>query len=218
MPAEDGADVWVFAYGSLMWRPGFEPVESRTALLRGYHRSLCIYSTRYRGTPDRPGLVLGLDRGGACRGIAFRIAAAETRQVLAYLDEREMGQDDTVYLRRILKVQLDDGRKVAAVTYVADRNGVRYTGRLGFENMAALVRAGRGMMGSAHDYLSQTLERMAELGLHGGPLRHVLEAASVGHDPVPAADLVLGTATRPDQTTPDSATNLPSGAGSGNHV
>ncbi|MEN2978660.1 gamma-glutamylcyclotransferase [Tistrella bauzanensis] len=213
MPADDGADVWVFGYGSLMWRPGFEPVESRTALLRGYHRSLCIYSTRYRGTPDRPGLVLGLDRGGACRGIAFRIAAAQTRQVLAYLDEREMGQDDTVYLRRLLNIRLDDGRQVTAVTYVADRNGARYTGRLGFENMATLVRAGSGMMGTAHDYLSQTLERMAALGLHGGPLRHVLEAASVGRDPAPAADMVDGTTTHPE-----SATDLPSGAGSGNHV
>lgn len=204
MMSMDGGDVWVFGYGSLMWRPGFEPAETQAALLYGYHRALCIYSTRYRGTPERPGLVMGLDRGGACRGIAFRIRADETRTVLAYLDDREMGQDDRVYLRRILPIRLDDGRRVPAVTYVADRNGARYTGRLGLEHMAELVRAGTGMMGTARDYLSQTLERMAEMGVHGGPLRDVLDAVARGIE-VPTAEYT-------------SATNLPSGPASGKHV
>ena len=74
-PPARGKDLWVFAYGSLTWDPGFPFEEARPALLRGYHRAFCLYSTHYRGTPERPGLVLGLDRGGACRGIAYRIAA-----------------------------------------------------------------------------------------------------------------------------------------------
>src|SRR5215218_3255850 len=83
-------DLWVFAYGSLMWNPEFEYVRSAPAMLRGYHRSFCVYSTRYRGTPEQPGLVLGLDRGGSCRGIAYQIAAAKVERMLHDLWEREM--------------------------------------------------------------------------------------------------------------------------------
>ena len=76
-----GCDVWVFAYGSLMWDPGFAHVEAQPALLRGYHRRFCVYSHRYRGTPERPGLVLGLDRGGACKGIAYRVPRTKCRRL-----------------------------------------------------------------------------------------------------------------------------------------
>ena len=85
-----GEDFWVFGYGSLMWHPGFPHVEVRLAVLHGYHRRFCVYSHRYRGTPERPGLVLGLDRGGSCRGLAFRVPAAESAEVIDYLYEREM--------------------------------------------------------------------------------------------------------------------------------
>lgn len=83
------ADLWVFGYGSLLWRPGFAFTEKAPARVTGLHRSLCIYSFVHRGTPERPGLVLGLDRGGACRGIAFRVASAEREAVVHYLRERE---------------------------------------------------------------------------------------------------------------------------------
>ena len=87
-PPADGKDLWVFAYGSLIWDPGFPFEEARPALLRGYHRAFCLYSTRYRGTPERPGLVLGLDRGGACRGVAFRVPGRHAAEVLRYLDDQ----------------------------------------------------------------------------------------------------------------------------------
>ena len=87
---KDSGDIWVFGYGSLMWRPDFPHVETRPARLRGYHRALCVLSTRYRGTKARPGLVLGLDRGGSCVGRAFRVAARDADRVLAILHEREM--------------------------------------------------------------------------------------------------------------------------------
>ena len=79
-------DIWVFAYGSLLWNPGFSYVDSNAALLRGYHRSLCIYSHRYRGTPNLPGLVVGLDNGGSCRGVAYKVPAASASQVLRSID------------------------------------------------------------------------------------------------------------------------------------
>ncbi len=99
---KQSGEVWVFAYGSLMWDPGFAYLEAAPALLRGYHRAFCIYSFVYRGTEARPGLVLGLDRGGACKGMAFRIAAAEGAGVLDYLDAREKVTD--VYVRRAVPI------------------------------------------------------------------------------------------------------------------
>ena len=113
-----GRGFWVFGYGSLMWRPGFDYLEARPALLRGYHRAFCIKSTHYRGTVDKPGLVLGLDRGGACRGRVFRIAANKAQGVARYLHEREMITG--VYDPRWRDIETPRG-SVKAVAYVADR-------------------------------------------------------------------------------------------------
>ena len=92
--------MFVFAYGSLIWRPGFAHLGARPALLRGYHRRFCIWSRHYRGTPERPGLVLGLDRGGACQGVVFEVAAEAAAAVLEYLDARENLLGEQVYHRR----------------------------------------------------------------------------------------------------------------------
>ena len=112
-------EMWVFGYGSLMWRPGFAYAFRCKAALRGWRRSLCIYSHVYRGTPEKPGLVLGLDRGGACAGVAFRVEASLREPTLRYLRDRE--QATSVYLERTVPVTLESGERVNALTYVADR-------------------------------------------------------------------------------------------------
>jgi cation transport protein ChaC len=112
-------ELWVFGYGSLIWRPGFPFLERRPARLIGVHRSLCVYSWVHRGTPDHPGLVLGLDRGGTCRGLAFRVAASERDEVIAYLRARE--QVTAVYLERVREVRFTDGSAAQALTYVVDQ-------------------------------------------------------------------------------------------------
>ena len=121
-------DLWVFGYGSLMWRPGFVYTLRSKAMLRGWRRSLCIYSHVYRGTRQEPGLVLGLDRGGACPGVAFRVAAALSEPTIRYLRERE--QATSVYLERMVPVTLESGERVNALAYVADRLHDQYAGRL----------------------------------------------------------------------------------------
>ncbi len=165
-------EVWVFAYGSLMWDPGFAYLEAAPALLRGYHRAFCIYSFVYRGTEARPGLVLGLDRGGACKGMAFRIAAAEGAGVLDYLDAREKVTD--VYVRRTVPITVG-GSKVTAHTYVADRGHRQYAGKQTLKAAAALIAQGTGVGGSNRDYLESTVNHLDELGITDGPL-HQLHA------------------------------------------
>src|ERR1700742_69877 len=123
-------DLWVFGYGSLMWRPGFEFIEQVPARLIGEHRALCVYSFVHRGTTEKPGLVLGLGRGGACRGIAFRVAAKHRAGTVNYLRERE--QVTSVYREVMRSVWLEDDarQRVSAVAYVVDRGHVQYAGRL----------------------------------------------------------------------------------------
>ena len=167
-------DLWVFGYGSLMWRPGFPHLERRRAQLHGYHRSLCVYSPVHRGTPEKPGLVLGLDRGGRCQGVAFRVAPGETAATLHYLRERE--QVTAVYRERHLPVQLDDGRTVTALAYVVDRNHPQYAGRLPETELLRLVRQGEGMSGLNPDYVRSTYEHLVAIGVEDPVLQRLTEA------------------------------------------
>jgi cation transport protein ChaC len=165
-----GRGFWVFGYGSLMWRPGFDFIEAWPALLRGYHRAFCIRSTHYRGTPEKPGLVLGLDRGGACRGRVFRIAADKAQQVARYLHERELITG--VYEPRRCNVETPRGR-VMAVAYVADRGHREYVGKPSERRIVRMIRQGHGVSGSNRDYLAQTVRHLDELGIVEGALHRL---------------------------------------------
>ncbi|WP_094540947.1 gamma-glutamylcyclotransferase [Brucella grignonensis] len=164
-------DFWVFGYGSLMWRPGFAHVETMRARLHGYRRSLCIYSHVHRGTPDQPGLVLGLDAGGSCLGIAFRVPGEMTNEVMIYLREREMSNH--VYHEKWLRLRLADGRDVQAVTYVADRRHIQYAGSLKAEDAAAIVATAQGDSGANVDYVSNTLAHLRNMRVRDHALEHV---------------------------------------------
>ncbi|SFK54107.1 gamma-glutamylcyclotransferase [Methylocapsa palsarum] len=157
------ADLWVFGYGSLIWRPGFAFVERHRAVVRGYHRSLCVYSHVHRGTRDRPGLVLGLDRGGSCLGIAFRIELGDAAATLSYLRERE--QVTAVYKEAVLRARLTDGRVVPAVCYVADRAHSQYAGRLERSELVRLVAQASGLSGCNPEYIKNTHSHLAELSI-----------------------------------------------------
>jgi cation transport protein ChaC len=156
-------DLWVFGYGSLMWRPGFAYLERHRALLRGWRRRLCIYSHVYRGTPERPGLVLGLDQGGACRGVAFRVEAVHAAATLHYLRERELVT--AIYLERMAPISLDDGRRVSAVTYLADRRHGQYAPPMPRETLLKLVRQGVGRSGPNAEYVLNTRDHLRGLGI-----------------------------------------------------
>lgn len=156
------ADLWIFGYGSLMWRPGFEHVEVRPALLRGWHRAFCVYSRHYRGTPERPGLVLGLDRGGACRGLAFRVAERSAEAVVDYLNERELV--NYAYRPHTLPVLLRDGPAVPAYTFVADRSHRLYAGKLEVQRSAEIIMDAEGRAGLNRDYLINTVRQLEAHG------------------------------------------------------
>ena len=126
---------WIFGYGSLMWRPGFEFESQAHGRIRGFHRSLCVYSLHHRGTEALPGLVLGLDRGGSCVGVAFQIAPSKWEATLAYLRERE--QVSQVYLEVTQTVELLGGQeKVEAVVYIVDRTHSQYAGKLSHADLS----------------------------------------------------------------------------------
>jgi cation transport protein ChaC len=166
-------DLWVFGYGSLMWRPGFSFVERRHAHLYGYHRALCVLSHVHRGTPEHPGLVLGLDRGGRCHGVAFRVAADEAEETIRYLRERE--QVTSVYLERRLPVRFADGTKAQALTYVVDRKHAQYASGLNFEDVVRLVRQGRGISGRNPDYVRSTHEHLLSMGVVDRLMQRITE-------------------------------------------
>ena len=167
------SDLWVFGYGSLMWRPGFEFVEQVPARLIGAHRALCVYSFDHRGTPEKPGLVLGLDRGGACRGIAFRVAPERRTATIAYLRERE--QTTNVYHEVMRSVWLEDStrRRVSALAYVVDRGHVQYAGRLGLQEQLRYVRQGHGRSGDNRVYVLSTVASIEAQGFRDAPLHQL---------------------------------------------
>ncbi len=169
-------DIWIFGYGSLMWRPGFAYREVRNARIFGYHRALCVYSITYRGTPDAPGLVMGLDRGGSCCGRAFLVGADEAQKAVDYLDARELVTG--VYRPKFIKAHLDDGRRVDAYAYIARPEHRQYAGRLSLEKTVSILRTASGREGPSLQYLENTIHKLDEFGIRDGPLHRILDKAS----------------------------------------
>lgn len=174
-PTHATDDLWIFGYGSLMWRPGFSFVEQCPARIIGLHRSLCVYSFVHRGTPERPGLVLGLDRGGACKGIAFRVAAADKDAALAYLQARE--QVTSVYLETFRGVTLlgNPERRIDALTYVVDRGHPQYAGKLSLDERLGIIRSAHGQSGANPDYVLSTVAALEALGCRDAELHALAE-------------------------------------------
>ena len=165
--------VWIFAYGSLMWDPDFPRAEAESALLRGYHRSFCLYSYDYRGTRARPGLTLGLDRGGACWGILLRLPPEALAEAVDRLWEREMTAP-RVYDLRPLPVRTASGtRKAYALTVRRDHPD--YAGRLPLEAAARIIAGAAGRRGACRDYLADTERHLAALGIADAPLQRLVE-------------------------------------------
>lgn len=178
---EQSGDMWVFAYGSLMWNPGFDFAERCEARLVGAHRALCVYSFHHRGTPELPGLVLGLDLGGACRGIAFRVAAADWPQTHAYLTARE--QISGVYHEARRRVRLLDGsgRETAAVAYLVNRGHTQYAKGLTLEDQLRLVRRSHGASGPNTDYVTATVAALDRLGIRDPALEWIANRLDAPH-------------------------------------
>jgi glutathione-specific gamma-glutamylcyclotransferase len=176
-------ELWVFGYGSLMWRPGFDFLERVPARLKGLHRAFCVFSYVHRGTPERPGLVLGLDRGGMCRGIAYRVAAAARAETIAYLRARE--QVTSVYLETMRRIELEDParRQVNALCYIVDRGHVQYAGRLSLAERLHYVRQGHGRSGPNRDYVLEAVRALETLGYRETDL-HLLAARLGEHETV----------------------------------
>ncbi|HEX5210871.1 MAG TPA: gamma-glutamylcyclotransferase [Pseudolabrys sp.] len=181
-PDNGGEELWVFAYGSLMWRPGFDFLERRSARLVGAHRSLCVYSFVHRGTPEKPGLVLGLDRGGNCRGIAYRVAAGKRAATIDYLRARE--QVTMVYREAYRPVWLDDDpqKPVQALCYVVDRGHEQYAGRLMLDRKVHLVRQGHGRSGNNRDYVLAAVKEIEAQGYRDRELHLLAERLKGAHE------------------------------------
>jgi cation transport protein ChaC len=169
--------VWIFAYGSLIWEPDFHYVEAEPALLRGWHRSCCLYSFDYRGTSERPGLVLGLDAGGSCRGIAFRLAPGGLAGSLERLWQREMTVPPVYDLRRLPIAAKRGALKAFAFTVRRDRSD--YAGRLPLDAAARLIAQARGRRGTCRDYLDKTLAHLAAQGIVDAPLGRLAERVAM---------------------------------------
>jgi len=157
-----GGDAWVFGYGSLMWNPAIHHCDSRIATLHGYHRRFALWAPLGRGSPDAPGLVFGLARGGSCKGVALRIAGSDVAEEFAVLWRREMVSDG--YLPRWVRIRIAED-VVPALTFVLNRASPRYAGRLPDDTVVATIRTAAGDLGSNAEYLLSTVEHLDQLGI-----------------------------------------------------
>jgi cation transport protein ChaC len=154
--------VWLFAYGSLIWNPIFKFAEQRIGKIYGWHRSFCLWVPQGRGTPSNRGLVLGLDNGGSCRGIAYRIAAANVSSELPLLWRREMVVG--CYIPHWVKV-FDGVQQLPAITFVINRQHRAYTGKISKETIINSIATASGELGSCADYLMQTVNGLMKVGI-----------------------------------------------------
>ena len=167
-----GGGRWVFGYGSLMWRPGFDFVERQAAILYGRRRAFCIYSVHHRGTPECPGLVLGLAPGGSVRGAAFRVDDAVWPEVYAYLLERE--QPTETYREAKVSVVLADGRRMPTLAFLSDTGHAQWAGALGFEQQARLIAGSSGLSGRNVDYLRDLVQHLRHDGVRDRAMERLL--------------------------------------------
>lgn len=167
--------MWVFGYASLIWNPGFPVAEQSLARLAGWARSFCMHSIHHRGTEAKPGLVLALDavEKAHCDGVAFRVKPGEEADTLAYLREREL--ISSAYLERTLPVRLTSGAYVEAVTYVIDPHHVQYCGGMPIDTQAEIIATAIGGRGPNTEYLYNTAEHLAELGIADDDLTQLAE-------------------------------------------
>lgn len=166
-------DLWVFAYGSLMWRPDFPFLDVHPARLNGWHRRFCIASRIHRGTHARPGLVLGLDRGGTTDGLAYRVSAEHAVAVRTYLRARE--QVSGIYREAHLKIVLSAGERAEhhALVYLSEPAHPGFTPRAPVHRQAQIIAGARGRSGSNVDYLVNTLAELKRLGIRERELERV---------------------------------------------
>jgi cation transport protein ChaC len=176
--------LWLFGYGSLIWKPEIDHAEERVAIARGWHRSFCMNMTRWRGTKLSPGLMMALDRGGQCKGVAFRLTDDNRRQQLGKLFRREMTLKPTSYKPRILKLA-SDGGPMKALAFVINRNGLTYAGPLDESHVVERLATSCGHWGSGADYLYNTVKNLEERGIHD---RHLWRLQHLVAERIAASD------------------------------
>lgn len=167
------SDFWVFGYGSLIWKPGFEYIAEQKAVLTGWHRALCIHSWVHRGTKDHPGLVLGLDRGGSCEGLARMVSADKRDAVIDYLRERELVTD--VYFEKWVDIRLTDGQSAKALTFVVDQSHPQYASNINEDKLVEIIRHAKGMSGENVDYVASTVASLKSLNIVDETLERITE-------------------------------------------
>ena len=190
-----GEDLWVFGYGSLMWKPEMEYVESRMGRISGWHRRFCLWQWRYRGTTAKPALMLALDRGGSCRGVAYRLSSPDIAAKVRAVWRREMiGRG---YEPRWATVLTSDGPIVAA-TFVANRKGPRYAGRLTDVDVANYIASACCHIGPSAEYLLETVRHCEGIGVRDPMLRRLERLVAARLDSLLKADDEAGFLDQPE--------------------
>jgi cation transport protein ChaC len=183
-PDPEAGEVWIFAYGSLIWKPACDFVEMRTGLVRGWHRSFCLgWNTRFRGSDEKPGLMLALDRGGACKGVLYRLPPGRVIASMHQLLEREMSWNPSPFPPRWVNARSGE-RTIRALTFCIDRNSGRYVSGLSIDAIADMLATAVGSRGSMADYLFSTVRHLEEIGIHDP---HLWQLQSLVADRIEAA-------------------------------
>jgi cation transport protein ChaC len=171
-------DIWLFGYGSLLWKPACEFTESRVATVRGWHRAFCFRVARFRGTRDKPGLMLALDRGGSCKGMIFKLPADGVEASLNALFRRELMVKPSVNVPRWMTAETDAG-PIRALGFVVNRQSPHYSGKLALDEAADILAVAAGHWGSCAEYLRETVCRLEELGIHDKSLWRLQEKVAI---------------------------------------
>jgi len=178
----DGAAFWLFAYGSLIWKPACDVVELRTGILRGWHRAFCLgWNTRFRGSDEAPGLMLALDHGGSCKGALYRLPPDAVEANLRKVLEREMSLKPSAFPPRWVNVESEEG-PVRALTFCINRRSPRYVTGLSEEQIAAVLARATGSRGSMAEYLHATVAHLEQLGIHDHHLWRLQELVAARID------------------------------------